>query len=203
MSGCLWAIAANSETQKTRIQRLIEIKGFVQYLVASCRKHKNDTVLIPMLKIIGNISNGNQIHTEELLKADCLSLFLLLLEHQKSSIRREVCWILSNICVGTISQVNQILANTQLLQKLALLFQVDDSTVKLEISYIVANICHSGSEQGAIQMLSNYNFFDNLVHILLQEQDGRCLVSALNLVFELLSLGRKLNEKENIMYRKL
>ena len=195
MAGCLWAIAANSQAQKTRIQRLIEIKGFVGYLVTSCQKYQKGTVLIPLLKIIGNISNGNEVQTEQLLKADSLPLFLILLEHQKSSIRRQVCWILSNICVGTISQVNQILAQHQLLQKIAVLFQVDDPTVKLEICYIVANVCHSGSQESVFHMLNTYNFFDNLVHILMQENDGKVLCSALNLVFEMLNFGKKHNQK--------
>jgi hypothetical protein len=60
---CLWAIAVNSETQKTRIQKVVEIKGLVPYLIDLC-KTASGPVLVPLLKLIGNISNGNEVHTE-------------------------------------------------------------------------------------------------------------------------------------------
>lgn len=56
---CLWAIAANSEGQKTRIQKIVEVKGFVQTLFEICRKNNSPDVLAPTLRVIGNISNGN------------------------------------------------------------------------------------------------------------------------------------------------
>lgn len=56
---CFWAIAANTEAQKTRIQQIVEIKGFVAHLFERCLKYEDSKILAPVLRVIGNISNGN------------------------------------------------------------------------------------------------------------------------------------------------
>jgi len=44
-------------------------------------------------------------------------------------------------------------------------------------------------------MLNTYNFFNNMVHIVMEENDGKVLSAALNLVFEMLNFGKKHNDK--------
>jgi len=43
---------------------------------------------IPALKIIGNFSSGNEIHTDALLKNGIFDLALILLDHPKRSMKR-------------------------------------------------------------------------------------------------------------------
>jgi len=77
------------------------------------------------LRILGNISVGNELQTEELLKYGILNLFFKLIDHQKKQIRREVCWILSNITAGTKNQIDQFIMNEYLLTKVLELFERD------------------------------------------------------------------------------
>ena len=49
-------------------------------------------------------------------------MFTKLLDYPKSRIVKEVCWIISNICVGTKSQLQQILSHNDLMKKLSILF---------------------------------------------------------------------------------
>lgn len=71
-------------------------------------------------------------------------MLLQLLNHQKKTIRREVCWIISNICAGTSSQINQVLSNSNLLLKLSQLFLQDELDVRREICYVFSNMSELG-----------------------------------------------------------
>lgn len=65
LSDCLWAISSNSaDGQKSRIQKLVEINNFVSILISLCKTNSKPSVRIPALRIIGNISIGNELHTE-------------------------------------------------------------------------------------------------------------------------------------------
>jgi importin subunit alpha-6/7 len=139
----LWAIANNSEGQKSRIQRIIEVPAFPPKLLALCSSGDIE-VQVPCLRVIGNISTGNEGQTEVLLRLDVLKLIEGLLEHEKKSIRREACWILSNICAGSKRQIAQVLARPTLLYRVALLFTSDHNDVKKEVCYVFANMCHLG-----------------------------------------------------------
>lgn len=109
LSDAMWAISYMSETHKSRIQRVVET-GVLPHIVKACRSDLL-IVVIPAMRIIGNVSAGNEAQTEELLKAGALELLTDLIYHKKKNIRRETCWILSNIAAGTKSQVSQILSH--------------------------------------------------------------------------------------------
>ncbi len=180
----------------------MEIKGFVQTLFELCRKKEGADVLAPTLRVIGNISNGNEIHTEELLRAGCLEIFTALLDHPKKSIKREVCWIISNICVGTASQLNQILSSKELLGKLFILLQGGEPEVKKEVCYIFGNMCHCGKPEAIINLMHEYLVLDSLMAYLMSEQEGKCLEGGLHALFEALKLGEKIG-KPNVIYARL
>ena len=68
-------------------------------------------LLIPSIRILGNISTGSVEHTNELLSHNLLGLLLKVLDHHKKVVRREACWVLSNITAGNKSQVEAVVQN--------------------------------------------------------------------------------------------
>lgn len=100
LTSCLWALAIHSEGSKNKIRHLLKVENLVIKAIDLCHSSEDDTV-VPALRVIGNISTGNEAQTDELLNNHVLSLLRRLLHHQKRSIRREACWTLSNICAGT------------------------------------------------------------------------------------------------------
>jgi hypothetical protein len=65
LSDCLWAISSHSsEGQKSRIQKLVEVANFVACLINICKTNPKPAVYVPALRIIGNVSIGNELHTE-------------------------------------------------------------------------------------------------------------------------------------------
>ncbi len=51
--------------------------------------------------MLGNIVSGNDVQTQAVLAAGVLPMLVLLLEHPRQNVRREVAWAFSNITAGT------------------------------------------------------------------------------------------------------
>jgi importin subunit alpha-6/7 len=62
-------------------------------------------ILVPCLRIVGNVSTGNAVQTQELIKYNAINKLEALLNHNKKVVRREACWVLSNIAAGDNAQV--------------------------------------------------------------------------------------------------
>ena len=67
-------------------------------------------LLVPSIRILGNISTGTADHTNILLAYGILEPIERVLEHHKKVVRREACWVISNIAAGNQTQVNAILS---------------------------------------------------------------------------------------------
>ena len=100
----------------------------------------NIKILAPAFRILGNISTGNDKHTGVIVENGFLNMVPALLNHPRKTIRREACWILSNIAAESFKYIETILNKEEIFRMLKSLFNSDDITVRLEIAYIVANI---------------------------------------------------------------
>ncbi len=57
--------------------------------------------MIPALRIIGNIATGDNKQTDTILFNGVLPRLEKLLSNNKNAVRRETCWVLSNIAAGS------------------------------------------------------------------------------------------------------
>ena len=71
--------------------------------------------MVPSVRILGNASMGDDSLTDILIEEGVLSAFKRLVKHDKKVVRREVCWVLSNIAAGTARQVRALLNESELL----------------------------------------------------------------------------------------
>lgn len=62
LADSVWAISYLSETQKSKIQRVIET-GVIPVLVSLCKSDKLK-LMLPAIRVIGNVSSGNELQTE-------------------------------------------------------------------------------------------------------------------------------------------
>ena len=141
LSDVMWAVCNHSEVQKSKISKIVDVPGFVSRAIqVSYDAFNNKALLVPSLRIVGNVSSGNELHTEELLKNKVLDLLAIMLTNPNKVIRREAAWILSNLAAATLSQINQLLAREDLFKKLGQMFFDDHLDVKLEIMYVFVNL---------------------------------------------------------------
>lgn len=87
-------------------------------------------LLIPSIRILGNVSTGSVEHTNELLSHNILGLLEKVLDHHKKVVRREACWVLSNITAGTKNQVEAVVRSQSLIKRILTLFDMDSNDVK-------------------------------------------------------------------------
>lgn len=59
------------------------------------------SILMPSLRIIGNIVTGNEEQTQKVIDVEIIPKLFVLLSHEKVTVRKECCWILSNITAGS------------------------------------------------------------------------------------------------------
>ncbi|CAK59170.1 unnamed protein product (macronuclear) [Paramecium tetraurelia] len=156
-----WGLSYLSE-QENHIDTLIGF-GIVDKLALLLQSEKQSLV-IPALRIIGNILTGNEEQTNHVLNTGVLSKFEILLKHKNKAIRREICWSLSNIAAGTAAQVKQIIRNDSLLSSLFEELEKGTPEIKKEIAFILSNsviyaelkdLDHLVMSHGLIQKLSS------------------------------------------------
>ncbi|CAD8198463.1 unnamed protein product [Paramecium octaurelia] len=131
-----WGLSYLSE-QENQIDTLINF-GILDKLALLLQSEKQSLV-IPALRIIGNILTGNEEQTNHVLNTGVVSRFEILLKHKNKAIRREVCWSLSNIAAGTAAQVKQIIRNDSLLSSLFEELEKGIPEIKKEIAFILSN----------------------------------------------------------------
>lgn len=119
-------------------------------IVPALVRHLNHpilSVLIPCLRTLGNIVTGNEKQTSvkqiSLSSSQFFVIFyqlvvnypgfastiLELLNHEKKPVRREACWVLSNITAGTPANIDVLLRCDGLVKKLCMLSLTDSPEV--------------------------------------------------------------------------
>jgi len=63
--------------------------------------HENVAIAIPCLRTIGNIVTGDDHQTQIAVEAGLVPALFQIITHQKKTMRKESCWVLSNITAGT------------------------------------------------------------------------------------------------------
>jgi hypothetical protein len=98
-----WAISYNSDNKKGKIDTLISA-GLIPKIVSFITDDYLSLV-VPCVRILGNVSTGTSVQTEEILKVNGVSQLYDALSSNKKTVRREACWVISNITAGTNKQV--------------------------------------------------------------------------------------------------
>ena len=78
-----------------------------------------------------------------MLNEGVIDLYCKLLSHEKSSVKREVCWSLSNIAVGNPNLTHHILKNNDIITKIFNLMVNDKPNIVKEACWIIMNASNS------------------------------------------------------------
>jgi importin subunit alpha-1 len=110
----VWAISylANDDTEDNiRINAVINSDlGICPMLVELLVRKQNSKMTKALLRTIGEIITGNDEHAESIVSCTAfLPRLLQLIVSSNSGIRKEVCWTLSNLMAGTVTQIQRVI----------------------------------------------------------------------------------------------
>ncbi|CAK78560.1 unnamed protein product (macronuclear) [Paramecium tetraurelia] len=102
---------------------------------------ENKNIVIPALRILGNILTGTEEQTDQVLNAGVLQGFIIQLQQSNNqAIRQDICWALSNIAAGTVTQIKQIITKDSLLLSLFRELEIGVPKIVQEIAHFLSNI---------------------------------------------------------------
>ena len=107
--------------------------------------HTSPNVQTPALRCIGNVATGNAEQTHAVLACDALAAFGRLIESGKKDLKKEACWIVSNVCASA-TQIDAVCASG-LVPSLIRCVDEEEFDIRKEAAYALCNACTGGSQQ--------------------------------------------------------
>jgi importin subunit alpha-6/7 len=157
------------------------------------------TLVVPALRAIGNIVSGNDQQTQAVLDAGALPALSPLLLHAKKNVRKETCWVLSNIAAGTPAQLDALFRVSDLLPRVLQQLASGEWEVRKEASWVISNIATAAATQP-----------EHLLHLLdlqalhqlselLSVSDVKVVLLALDAIEAFLKLGESRGISEQVL----
>eukprot|EP00475_Leptophrys_vorax_P044107 TRINITY_DN8712_c0_g1_i1.p1 TRINITY_DN8712_c0_g1~~TRINITY_DN8712_c0_g1_i1.p1 ORF type:complete len:577 (-),score=144.64 TRINITY_DN8712_c0_g1_i1:39-1769(-) len=166
----LWCLAYFTDTSKSKlpcderermdtIMKLDLIKPVMNFM-----QSESTNLCVPSLRMIGNIASASdEIYTQKLLDSGVLES-LPRLDHQRTSTRKEVLWLLSNIAAGNIEQIHRLIESGTFAKILQRMNDESQQDVKVEALWCFANavegdviskkdVCEALIEMGSFKFL--------------------------------------------------
>lgn len=153
------------------------------------------SILIPSLRILGNLVTGDDKQTNFVLEHDILKRLGVLLSHEKKPVRREACWTISNITAGDARQISQVVREQIIIEKLFVLMKTDAAEIKREVtllsyhqaSWAISNATNHGSPQDIYYLVKQGML--NVFSEMLDGPDVKTLTVILEAISNVLKLG--------------
>lgn len=157
--------------QNDRIQAILEA-DVIPKLVCLLRPSKSRTVPISVqsaaLQVLGNVACGDDRQTQVVIDSDALPCLRALLSSSDRGIRKEVCWIVSNITESS-HQVQDVL-DADILPPLLKLLENQDTACREDATWVLFNLS-SNRDPNQIAYLAENNGIRALCNLLACPKD--------------------------------
>lgn len=157
--------------QNDRIQAILEA-DVVPKLVTLLRPSKSRTIPISVqsaaLQVLGNVACGDDRQTQVVIDSDALPCLRALLSSSDRGIRKEVCWIVSNITESS-HQVQDVL-DADILPPLLKLLENQDAACREDATWVLFNLS-SNRDPTQIAYLAEKNGVRALCNLLACAKD--------------------------------
>ncbi|KRX01871.1 Armadillo-type fold [Pseudocohnilembus persalinus] len=183
-----WALSYLSDGDESRIDMVIQT-GIIPTLISLLRSPIL-SILIPVLRIIGNIVTGSEQQTNQVLnEPNALPELFQILNHNQKTARREACWALSNITAGTKDQIHQIIKEERYIEKLFSLLETDNDDIKRESAWVLSNATSQAYPED-VRYLVNKGILKLFVQNL-DSKDNKTVAVILEAINNILNCGQQ------------
>ena len=148
--------------------------------------HTDFSVVLPALRIVGNVISGTDAQTQAAIDAGALKALVPLLQCRARNVRREACWAVSNAAAGTVSQITQLMTVPGLVAAVVSLLKSGEWNVRKEAAWVVSNIATTGTPDHVRQLVAA-GMVGPLVDVL-QTDDARMLCLVLDAIAAVLKV---------------
>ncbi len=198
VTDALWALSYISDGEDARIDAIISADpGITRKLVQLVDSGKAQ-VIAPALRVLGNFVSGNEEQTQAVIDAGVLSVALNIITGQKKNLRKEMCWLLSNIAAGTQKQITTLTTTKHLAEQLVMLSVEAEWETRKEAIWAVSNIFTGGSDY-CVSLLVNQKGIDAMVAALDNTSEHRMTLVALDAIDNILTVGERNGYRYSIL----
>ena len=188
VADALWALSYASDGDDDRIQACMNT-GCTSKLIEILNEG-NPKLITPALRTLGNFVTGNAEQTQTVIDSGVMEVALKLLQNEKRSVRKETCWLLSNISAGTQSQIGALFKHKKVIINL-----IDFATnagweVRKEAVWSLANI-FAGGNDFHVQSLVEADGLEAMIRILDTPGENRLVIAALDAIENVLAVGER------------
>jgi hypothetical protein len=194
-----------SDGDESQIQALLQTPILPVMLSYFTRFPNNRQLWIPTIRVIGNISSGNDAQTEMLISSGFLDYALTLLNNKSTNIQKDTCWALSNVCAGSSDQIDAVIRKEPDGGLLSALIQIADKAkweIRKEAAWSLANIVTNGTDKHQ-KYFVHLGGFSPLVNLLIGTEDSTMLLVALDSLQKLLELSKAGNMEWELLFDEL
>jgi len=183
-----WTFSYISDDTSPENDKITEVvsSGAVTRLV-ELLEHGSDSVKHPVLRTIGNIVTGDDLHTQVVIDQGVLQKLAPLLRNPKKAIRKEACWTVSNVTAGNVTQIEAVIQSS-LFSLVSILLDRGEFDVKKEAAWAVTNATSGGTPQ-QIRFLVNIGCVPPLCTLLSSTDNGKVIMVALEGLENILKVG--------------
>eukprot|EP01084_Bolivina_argentea_P265573 450212_1 len=169
--------------------------GLIQKLV-DLLDHPSPHVRQPALRSIGNIATGSDMNTDNVINCGVLLKLKKLLSSDitsPNSMKREICWTISNITAGPEKQIEQVI-KAEILPSLINILKNGKYEIAKEALWAISNAT-SGGDDAQIKYLVNLGVIPSVCSFLKKVTSTKIFLVSLECLENILSIG---SGKENI-----
>mmetsp|Transcript_2570 Transcript_2570/g.3748 ORF Transcript_2570/g.3748 Transcript_2570/m.3748 type:complete len:565 (-) Transcript_2570:210-1904(-) len=182
-----WAMSYICDGDSDRIQAVLD-SNVLPRLMELVTQGKT-CLITPIVRIFGNFVSGNELQTQAVIDAGIFSVANDLLHHGRRKIRKETCWLLSNIAAGSHEQIASLLNESSIVKKVVDMAQTAEWEVRKEAIWFVSNI-FTGGNDNQIQHMAEYRGIPAMCSVLDME-DSRMIMVSLEALEQVLAIGEK------------
>lgn len=144
---------------------------------------------MPCLRILGGFVSKSAMTTQQVIDSGALDVFPKLLTHPNLIIKKEICWMISNIAAGTVLQL-ETLVSKNYVNIMTKILKEEDVQIKAEAIWAICNFTLV-EKKDLIESIFRDGIVDTICFILKFKQ-AKYIAVGLEAMSNLLKFGKNL-----------
>ncbi|KAJ3438311.1 importin alpha [Anaeramoeba flamelloides] len=189
---CCLGLNETSDGDDKNVNAVLEL-NCIPRLIEILKDTSDYNTQLYIVKLFGNLTSGSDYKQTQSVLAHSEVLILLqkLLKKSKRTLKKEICFTISNITAGTQPQISQVI-ETGLIEDILEVMQNSNHSIRQECCWILSNAINGGDDEQVLNMIN-----ESLVEAFadfLEDTDSKIIRICLESFEKILQLGDHISE---------